>query len=112
MTTTGGGFAVRQGDRGGEQGATFDILVQPRASRARLGPLHDGRLKVAVTAPPIDGEANAAVIELLAKQLGVPRGAVEVVAGASSRRKSVRVAGATAAAITASLAALLGGLDT
>ncbi len=81
----------------------IDILVQPRASRAKLGPMHDGRLKVAVTAPPVDGEANAAVIELLAKALGVPRRAVEVVAGASSRRKTVRIEGVEPAALEALL---------
>ena len=75
---------------------TFDALVQPRASRARFGPRHDGRIKIAVTAPPVDGEANAAVIELVAKSFGVPRSAVEVIAGASSRRKTIRVTGATA----------------
>ncbi len=80
-------------------GITFDVLVQPRASRAKVGPLHDGRLKVAVTSPPVDGEANAAVIELLAKRLGVARGAVTVIAGASSRRKTVHVAGVTRAAV-------------
>ena len=69
---------------------TIDILVQPRASRAKIGPMHDGRIKIAVTAPPVDGEANAAVIELFAKRLGVPRGCVEIVAGASSRRKTVK----------------------
>ncbi len=53
---------------------TVDILVQPRASRAKIGPMHDGRIKIAVTAPPVDGEANAAVIELLARQLGIARG--------------------------------------
>ncbi len=78
---------------------TFDVLVQPRASRAKLGPVHDGRLKVAVTAPPVDGEANAAVVELIAKALGVARGAVEVVAGTSSRRKTLRVRGVAPAAI-------------
>lgn len=78
---------------------TFDVLVQPRASRAKVGPLHDHRLKVAVTSPPVDGEANAAVIELLAKTLGVARGAVEVIAGATSRRKTVRVRGVARAAI-------------
>ncbi len=82
-------------------GVTFDILVQPRASRAKIGPVHDDRLKVAVTSPPVDGEANAAVIELLAKTLGVARSAVEVVAGASSRRKTVRITGVTRAAIEA-----------
>jgi uncharacterized protein len=80
---------------------TFDVLVQPRASRVKLGPVHDNRLKVAVTAPPVDGEANAAVIDAIARALGVARGAVEVIAGASSRRKTVRVAGVTRAAVEA-----------
>ncbi|MEO7733857.1 MAG: DUF167 domain-containing protein [Kofleriaceae bacterium] len=75
---------------------TVDILVQPRASRAKIGPMHDGRIKIAVTAPPVDGEANAAVIELLAKQLGIARGDIEVIAGASSRRKTVRIEHVTA----------------
>jgi uncharacterized protein (TIGR00251 family) len=74
---------------------TLDILVQPRASRAKIGPMHDGRLKIAVTAPPVDGEANAAVIELLARRLGIARGSIEVIAGASSRRKTVRIADVT-----------------
>ena len=74
---------------------TIDILVQPRASRAKIGPMHDGRIKIAVTAPPVDGEANAAVIELLAKRLGIARGNIEVVAGASSRRKTIRIANVT-----------------
>ena len=78
---------------------TFDVLVQPRASRAKVGPLHDGRLKVAVTSPPVDGEANAAVIELIAKTLGIAKGAVEVVAGATSRRKTIKVSGVARGAI-------------
>ena len=78
---------------------TFDVLVQPRASRAKVGPVHDGRLKVAVTAPPVDGEANAAVVELIARTLGVAKGAVEVVAGASSRRKTIKVHGVARGAI-------------
>jgi uncharacterized protein len=83
-----------------EAGAiALDILVQPRASRAKIGPVHDGRLKIAVTSPPVDGEANAAVVELLAKRLGIARGAVEIVAGASGRRKTVRVTGVARAAI-------------
>ncbi|MBA3453441.1 MAG: YggU family protein [Deltaproteobacteria bacterium] len=78
---------------------TVDVLVQPRASRASVGPIHDGRLKISVTSPPVDGEANAAVVELFAKQLGVAKGAVEVIAGTSSRRKTLRITGVTAAAI-------------
>jgi len=82
-------------------GITFDVLVQPRASREKIGPVHGDRLKIAVTAPPVEGEANAAVVDLLARALGVARGAVEVVAGAASRRKTVRVAGASRARLEA-----------
>ena len=89
--------------RADADGITFDVLVQPRASRARVGPVHGDRLKVAVTAPPVDGEANAAVVELLARSLGVSRSSVEVVAGASSRRKTIRVAGVDAARLHALL---------
>ena len=78
-------------------GIAFDVLVSPRASRARLGPVHGDRVKIAVTAPPVEGEANAAVIELVAKALGVARGAVTITAGLQSRRKTVRVRGATLA---------------
>ena len=76
-------------------GTALDVLVQPRASRAKLGPIHDGRLKVSVTAPPVDGEANAAVIELFARRLGIARGDIAVVAGASSRRKTLRIENVT-----------------
>ena len=75
---------------------TREILVQPRASRAKIGPMHDGRLKIAVTAPPVDGEANAAVVELLARRLGIARGDIAVIAGASSRRKTLRIDRVTA----------------
>ena len=78
---------------------TIEILVQPRASRAKIGPMHDGRLKIAVTAPPVDGEANAAVIELLARRLGVARSDIAVIAGASSRKKTLRIANVTPAQI-------------
>jgi uncharacterized protein (TIGR00251 family) len=82
-----------------EGGITIDVLVQPRASRDRVGPIHGDRLKLAVTAPPVDGEANLAVVEVLARALGVARGAVEVVSGAASRRKTVRVRGVTREAL-------------
>jgi uncharacterized protein (TIGR00251 family) len=74
---------------------TVEILVQPRASRAKIGPVHDGRIKIAVTAPPVDGEANTAVIELVAKRLGISRSSIEIVAGTSSRRKTLQITGVT-----------------
>lgn len=86
-------------------GVALDLLVQPRASRPRLGPIHGDRVKIAVTAPPVDGEANAAVIELVARALGVARGAVAVVSGQASRRKTVAVRGVDVARVTAAIEA-------
>ena len=80
-------------------GVCFDVLVTPRASRERIGPLVGERLKVAVTAPPVEGEANAAVVAVLARALGVPRASVSIVRGDGSRRKTVKVVGATRALV-------------
>lgn len=77
----------------------IDLLVQPRASRPRIGPVHDARIKVAVTAPPVDGAANKAVIELFAKRLGVARSALAITAGSSSRRKTLTVRGVSGDAV-------------
>ena len=78
---------------------TFDVLVVPRASRTAVGPRVGDRLRVAVTAPPVDGEANAAVIDALAQAFGVRRAAVTIVRGERGRRKTVRIEGATADAL-------------
>jgi uncharacterized protein (TIGR00251 family) len=75
------------------RGLAFDVLVTPRAARERIGPVVGERLKVAVCAPPVDGEANTAVCACLAKALGVARSAVTIVHGDSGRRKRVHVAG-------------------
>jgi len=79
--------------RSTDDGVEIDVLVAPRASRNKIGPVHDDRVKVAVTAPPIDGAANAAVAELIAKTLGVAKSTVLVVRGQSSKRKTVLVRG-------------------
>ncbi len=82
-------------------GATFAVRVQPRARRnAILGEL-GGALKLALTAPPVEGKANQACIEFLADFLNVPRGSVTIVGGHSSRNKVIRVAGCTAAELQA-----------
>jgi uncharacterized protein len=76
------------------EGATFQVRVTPRAGRDEVGPVVDGLLRIRVTAPPIEGEANEAVIELLARVLEVPSRAVQIIAGSGGRRKTVRVIGA------------------
>ena len=85
-------------------GAELDVLVQPRASRTRVVGEHDGRLKIQVAAPPVEGEANAALVEFLAGALGVRRSDVAIARGDTGRRKTVRVAGVSAVDALARLA--------
>jgi len=81
------------------QGATFAVRVQPRARKnAIVGELGDA-LKLALTAPPIEGRANDACIAFLAEFLKVPRSSVTIAAGQTSRNKVVRVRGLTAAEV-------------
>jgi len=77
-------------------GVFLSVKVQPRASRNDVGGLHGSELKVAVTAPPVDSAANQAVVELIAEILGLPRRAVTLVRGQTSRRKILRLDGLTA----------------
>ncbi len=79
----------------------IDIQVVPRASRTMVGPLIGDRLRVAVTAPPVDGEANLAVIAAMADAFGVRRSAVTIVRGQRGRRKTVRVEGGDRATLEA-----------
>jgi uncharacterized protein len=80
-------------------GITFDVKVVPRSSRDRVGPVVGDRLKVAVTAPPVDGEANAAVVAVLSRVLGVPRASVRILRGETGRQKTIRVDGASRRAL-------------
>jgi len=82
-------------------GVRLRLKVTPKAKHVAVGGLQaevDGgvALKVAVTAAPEDGKANAAVIALLAKEWGVAKTAISVVAGATDRRKLVEIRGSTA----------------
>jgi uncharacterized protein (TIGR00251 family) len=81
------------------EGVRIAVLVTPRASRSAVSGVADDRLRVRIAAPPVDGAANAELARVLAAALGVPRGAVAVVAGAASRRKVVVVRGATPEAV-------------
>lgn len=86
-------------------GAVLAVLVQPRASRTKVVGEHDGRLKIALAAPPVDGEANAALVDFLAERLRVRRSDIELVDGQTSRRKRLAVRGVAPAAIMAMLSA-------
>ena len=69
----------------------LQVQVQPRASRRELAGLHGDALKLRLTAPPVDGAANAQVVELLAELLGVPRSRITIQSGHGARRKQVLV---------------------
>lgn len=76
-----------------EGGVVIDVHAQPGARRAAITGTHGEALKIKVAAPPAAGAANRAIEEALAGALGVSRGSVEVVRGASSRLKKVKVSG-------------------
>jgi uncharacterized protein (TIGR00251 family) len=77
----------------------IEVRVAPRASRDAILGEHDGALKVALTAPPVEGAANAALCALLAKRLGVAKGEVRVARGDKSRNKVVTLRGVSREAV-------------
>jgi uncharacterized protein (TIGR00251 family) len=87
----------------GKQGAVLRVRVQPRARRAGLEGFHGDRLRIALTAPPVEGAANDALMRFLAELVGVARGDVEVISGHSAREKSVAFRGLSAEELTARL---------
>ena len=85
-------------------GATFPIKVHPRARKEGITGSVGHALKVALTAPPVEGRANEACIEFFAKLLKVPRSSVSIAAGQNSRNKVIRVAGLSADQVRGRLA--------
>jgi|SRR5688572_18261947 uncharacterized protein len=83
--------------------ARISIYVQPRASKTEIAGLHDGCVKIRLAAPPVDGAANAALVEFIAARLNVAKSKVRVVTGSSSRRKVIEVEGVSAAQLSQAL---------
>ena len=77
----------------------FKVQVVPRASRTEIVGEHNGALRVRIAAPPVDGAANDELIRLLAKSFALPRSAVTITAGHTSKVKTVRVTGAESSAL-------------
>lgn len=75
------------------EGLLLRILVQPRASRSEIVGPHGDALRVRLAAPPVEGAANEELVRLLAREYDVSRSAVELVKGATGRRKVVLVRG-------------------
>jgi uncharacterized protein len=81
----------------------IEFYVQPRASRTEVVGMHDGRIKVKLAAPPVEGAANAALVQFIATKLGIPKSRVRIVAGATARRKVIEVDEVTEQSILARL---------
>jgi uncharacterized protein YggU (UPF0235/DUF167 family) len=77
--------------RGG--GSRLAVRLTPRGGADRIDGVVDGELRIRVAAPAVDGAANEALLRLLAGELGLPRGAVRLIAGATGRNKLVAIEG-------------------
>ncbi len=86
-----------------EGGVVFRVKVVPRASRSEIAGVQGDMLRVRLTAPPVEGAANNALVKLLAEVLKVPERDIEIVAGHTGRQKVVRVAGLPAHELDARL---------
>jgi uncharacterized protein (TIGR00251 family) len=74
-----------------ETSATLTLHIQPGARKTEIAGPHGDALKIRLAAPPVDGKANAALIEFVAERLGLPKSAVRLVSGQTSRRKILEI---------------------
>jgi len=74
-------------------GAIFRVRVQPGASKNEIMGVQEDALKIRISAPPIEGKANKALVQFLAKQLGLKRSQVEILNGHATRRKTIHIIG-------------------
>ena len=86
-------------DAAAEHAAVLDIRVIPRAGRSGVAGTRDNALLVRLAAPPVEGAANAELVDVLAQALLVPRRQIVIIAGEKGRRKRVKVMGVSAAQV-------------
>jgi hypothetical protein len=77
----------------GDRQTILALYVQPKSSRTRVTGLHDGSLKLTITAPPVEGKANAQITAFIAKLFKIPKASVTLVSGHQGRHKRVAVTG-------------------
>jgi len=74
-------------------GVRLKLLIQPRSSKNDIVGIHQGRVKVKLTAPPVEGEANETLVAFISKLLNLPKREITLTKGEASRRKSVEIMG-------------------
>ncbi|MFZ7128136.1 MAG: DUF167 domain-containing protein [Desulfobacterales bacterium] len=72
-----------------KDGLIINVFIQPRSSRNQVAGLHGDALKLKITAPPVEGEANRQCLKFLAKALGLPKSALKIAGGDTSRSKRI-----------------------
>ncbi len=82
-----------------KKGVEINIHVLPRSSQSKITGLHDDSVKVKLTKPPVDGQANAECCRVAAKFFGVPKTQVSILKGASSKQKTLLVEGVSVSEI-------------
>jgi uncharacterized protein len=83
-----------------EISATFSVRIQPRSSKNGVTRMEDGSLKIRLTAPPVDGAANEALIKFLSETLDLSKSQIEIVSGHTSREKRLKINGMSEADVT------------
>ncbi|MCC6161773.1 MAG: DUF167 domain-containing protein [Acidobacteria bacterium] len=91
--------------RAQDEGVTIEVRVIPRAVRSGVAGTRDGAVLVRLAAAPVDGAANAALVDVLAEAFDIPKRHVAIVSGERARRKRVRLAGVTDAQVQAVVSA-------
>lgn len=86
-----------------DNGITFTVRVQPRASQSKIVGEIEGSLKVKIAAPPVDGEANEELIRFLSKWFEVPKRQIEIISGETAKNKIIRIHGLTSESFEANL---------
>jgi uncharacterized protein (TIGR00251 family) len=84
-------------------GCTLAVRVRPGARKNDVAGIHAGAVKISLTAPPVDGRANEALIEFVAELVGLPRARIAILTGTSSRMKLLCITGKSAAEVQAAL---------
>ena len=75
------------------RGVRLTLFIQPKASKNEIIGPHNGALKIKITAPPVDGKANAKLVDFLSEVLDIPKRQIEILKGETGRNKSVEILG-------------------
>jgi uncharacterized protein len=78
-----------------DRGVELNVSVVPRSSRCEIAGIHNNSIRIKLTSPPVDNEANIQCCEFIAKKLGIARRQVTIIRGQTSRHKVLRIQGVT-----------------